>query len=301
MSPSPTTWVGGKAVTVFELPTRAAAREYLLSFGFLGQRPELAAYVEGHLDRMLRTLAQLPPAAEGPRLLELGASPYAMSLLAKRHLGFELTPANFFGDYGERGGEGATATLTSERFGEQHEFRYPLFNLEREAFPFANGSFDVVLCCEILEHLARDPSHMLSEIHRVLRPGGRLVLTTPNAKRLQNVLLMLRGHNVHARYSGFGVYGRHNREYTPWELSSLLAALNFEAHVMVADCYPHGLAARLLTAIGPLRRRRDNLFAVGIRRGDTVCVRPSWLYENLEFQAIEAGQAGLAPKDVVDP
>lgn len=47
-----------------------------------------------------------------------------------------------------------------------------------DALPFADDSFDCVLCTEVLEHCA-DPLAALAEMTRVLRPGGRLFLTTP--------------------------------------------------------------------------------------------------------------------------
>lgn len=46
------------------------------------------------------------------------------------------------------------------------------------ALPFKDGAFDIVLCTEVLEHV-REPSVVLSEIHRVLKKGGALVMTTP--------------------------------------------------------------------------------------------------------------------------
>ena len=46
------------------------------------------------------------------------------------------------------------------------------------ALPFAEASFDSVLCNEVLEHVP-EPARLLSEAARVLRPGGTLVLTTP--------------------------------------------------------------------------------------------------------------------------
>lgn len=46
--------------------------------------------------------------------------------------------------------------------------------------PFAAESFDCVITFQVIEHIRRDVE-LVREIHRVLRPGGRLILTTPNA------------------------------------------------------------------------------------------------------------------------
>ena len=51
--------------------------------------------------------------------------------------------------------------------------------------PFDDKSFDHVLCVEVLEHVP-NPESMLSDIHRVLRPGGSLVLTVPWSARLHH-------------------------------------------------------------------------------------------------------------------
>jgi SAM-dependent methyltransferase len=45
-------------------------------------------------------------------------------------------------------------------------------------FPYADGSFDSVLCNQVLEH-SFAPETLLAEIARVLRPGGKLLLTVP--------------------------------------------------------------------------------------------------------------------------
>jgi ubiquinone/menaquinone biosynthesis C-methylase UbiE len=56
-----------------------------------------------------------------------------------------------------------------------------------EPLPFGDGEFDLVLCAETLEHV-RDVQLALSEIRRVLRPGGRLAVTTPLASRWRVLL-----------------------------------------------------------------------------------------------------------------
>ena len=48
-----------------------------------------------------------------------------------------------------------------------------------EQLPFANEEFDLVLCTQMLEY-STDPSQAISEIHRVLRPGGWLLLSVPS-------------------------------------------------------------------------------------------------------------------------
>lgn len=50
------------------------------------------------------------------------------------------------------------------------------------ALPFANGAFDVVICSEVIEHIPDAPP-VFTEMTRVLRPGGTLILGTPDYGR----------------------------------------------------------------------------------------------------------------------
>jgi SAM-dependent methyltransferase len=61
-----------------------------------------------------------------------------------------------------------------------------------EPLPFEDGSFDVVVAGELFEHL-QFPDALVAEIGRVLRPGGVLVGSVPNAFRVQSRLRFLRG------------------------------------------------------------------------------------------------------------
>ena len=59
--------------------------------------------------------------------------------------------------------------------------------------PFKNEFFDVVTCLEVIEHL-HNPDNLIKEIYRVLKPGGVLILSTPNLASLTNRLLLLLGY-----------------------------------------------------------------------------------------------------------
>jgi len=61
-----------------------------------------------------------------------------------------------------------------------------------DALPFGDASFDAIIAGELFEHL-QFPDALVSEIHRVLRPGGVLIGSVPNAYRVQSRLLFLRG------------------------------------------------------------------------------------------------------------
>lgn len=61
-----------------------------------------------------------------------------------------------------------------------------------EHLPFDSGSFDVVTCGEVIEHVV-DTDGLLDEMRRVLKPNGLLIVTTPNLAYVPNRLLLLAG------------------------------------------------------------------------------------------------------------
>ncbi len=64
-------------------------------------------------------------------------------------------------------------------------------DLNRDELPWPENTFDCVVCCEVIEHIV-DTDRLLSELKRVLKPGGVLVLSTPNlASALNRVFVLL--------------------------------------------------------------------------------------------------------------
>lgn len=76
---------------------------------------------------------------------------------------------------------GAATVVGSEYFGSDGAAASPTRGIrheDAEHLSFADASFDVVVSCDVLEHVA-DPRCAFGEIARVLRPGGRAILTFP--------------------------------------------------------------------------------------------------------------------------
>lgn len=122
--------------------------------------------------------------------------------------------------------------------------------------PVADGVADVVIMSELIEHLV-DPDGAVAEARRVLRPGGALLLSTPNLAAWYNRgLLALGVQPIFSEVSLRGVYGRpgrvvagHLRLFTRRALTEFMTASGFRC-VTVAGARYHDVPWPL----GPLDR-----------------------------------------------
>lgn len=89
--------------------------------------------------------------------------------------------------------------------------------------PLPDNVFDLVVCTETVEHV-RDLQLLLSEARRVLRPGGRLAVTTPAHSRLTGLVVAARGFE-----RSFPALSPHLRFLTRRSLARLLDDLGFDA------------------------------------------------------------------------
>ena len=205
-----------------------------------------ASLVVGALPRIAATLDLLPPATPESRLLELGSAPFLGSQCLDLVWPGRVTYANYFGTADRR----SSTTLVELAGHRTKTYESDLFNIETDEFPYPDESFDVVIFSELVEHLAINPVWALAEMHRVLRPGGHLILTTPNALSLERLDSVVRGKRPSVdQYSpAFGYGARHNREYSALELQWLLDT-GFDIETFIArDLQRFPLGTRLLRA-----------------------------------------------------
>ena len=102
----------------------------------------------------------------GDRILEFGALPPILSVALTRAgydvCGLDLKPERF------------QSTIDAERL------NITKIDFEVETLPMRDGEYDVVIFNEVFEHLRINPIFTMREVHRVLKPEGILMLSTPN-------------------------------------------------------------------------------------------------------------------------
>jgi 2-polyprenyl-3-methyl-5-hydroxy-6-metoxy-1,4-benzoquinol methylase len=134
--------------------------------------------------------------------------------------------------------------------------------------PFQTGSFDLLLCMEVLEHTL-EPPILLDECFRVVRPGGYLVFSTPNRFSLTFFLKMLGdvGVRFFRRYVGRQIVDNWMTSFQLRRLLALRGELKLQRAIRLHPPFFEQLDLRL-SERNPLRRVNDLVFGVENRWGD---------------------------------
>lgn len=75
-------------------------------------------------------------------------------------------------------------------------------DIDEQDLPFKDNFFDLIFCEEVLEHVF-DSDHLLEEIHRVLKPNGVAIVTTPNLASYLNRIVLIFGFQPYLTGTGF--------------------------------------------------------------------------------------------------
>ena len=112
------------------------------------------------------------------KILDYGTGKgFLLQYILKKYSSVELYSCDF---------TGSIATQTGEKFNSQKQFRGCL-HITGLPSVYENNFFDLVFLVETIEHLTDEYLHStLKEIHRILKPGGIIVITTPNNESIQN-------------------------------------------------------------------------------------------------------------------
>lgn len=188
---------------------------------------ELEDVFKGSIDRFCEIAIQL---SDAKRVLDVGAG-HGLLLSFLAELGHECHALDVIDQpsvHPDTYGKGIAAQVC---------------NVEADAIPYPDKSFDAVVCCQVLEHFSHSHLPAVKEMWRVLRPGGMLEIDVPNVACFRNRSRLLRGkhitydyadHYLHATpilYKGMSYYPlRHNREFAKSELEMLLQVAGFQKY-----------------------------------------------------------------------
>lgn len=188
---------------------------------------ELEDVFKGSIDRFCEIAVRLSSAK---RVLDVGAG-QGMLLSFLTELGHECHALDVKDQ----------PSMYPDTYGKDITFQ--LCNVEADAIPYPEESFDAVVCCQVLEHFSHSHLPAVCEMRRVLRPGGVLEIDVPNVASFRNRVRLLRGkhitydyaaHYLHATpilYKDMSYYPlRHNREFTKSELELLLHTAQFQRY-----------------------------------------------------------------------
>ncbi len=223
--------------------------------------------------RLASALARLPAGVGRLKLLELGGSVETLDILANefRYAAVVGTDFNANQSFGEIPPKLCAYSNKS----------YPFWNfsVEAERFPFSDGEFDVVLCCEPIERLSDDPMFAFAEINRVLKHDGMLLLTTPN---------LMSGQGSHAGPTGGATSIRMRSttrrmiEYSEDHVRVLFEAAGFcsiQVETEDSSTEPSADVMQKRDEFGyPMQMNGDNIIATGRKGSPNIERYPSEIY-----------------------
>ena len=239
-------------------------------------------YHSTHKRRYARTLDVLfdgSAPVEGVKLLEIATSAVLPVAIYDMGVDVDITVTHFDLEQKKSG------TYTVAHADKEYTLPSYFVDLETQKLPAKDDTFDIILCCEVLEHLDVDPMFMLAELNRVLKPGGRLILTTPNITSSHALWKMLRGIEPYffMQYHKDGSPYRHNYEYSLGGLTTLLEAAGFKGTTWTENSFEDGIdgdSTFLINAGFKINTDLlgDNLFASVYKVSDVVDRYPSPIY-----------------------
>lgn len=224
---------------------------------------------QAHQHRYLADLRLIEALAPDGPILEIGSAPCHMTALlhlsGHAAVGVDVSPAR-------------VDTLIR-----QLGLDVRACDVERSALPFPDASFACAMLCETFEHLRVDPAFVLSEIHRVLRPGAPLLLTTPNLYALPSLARFALGRSIADPWLEFeklrtlGHMG-HVREYSAREVLRFVQFSGFGLQSLDYRSHPGrgGRKDRLLRAAYALAPRcfRREIVVVARKLGPGLRLQP---------------------------
>jgi SAM-dependent methyltransferase len=196
----------------------------------------------GYMDRTYDSYANIARTAlkylaRGDRILDFGSGPCDKTAVLQT-LGFKCAAYDdLLDDWHKVEGNREKIIAFAKECGIE------FYQADGNRLPFVENSFDMVMMHDIIEHLHDSPRDLLNDLVGVIKPGGYLFITVPNAVKLLNRVYILIGKSVSPSYDLYywypGGWRGHIREYVKDDLKKLAKYLSLTV-VELRGCN-HGL------------------------------------------------------------
>lgn len=254
---------------------------FLRSLGGPGSAPSTfnADYLNTHAKRFAETTQLIGSARRGRRAVEIGVTDYFQVALGTTFGFSEVWGTNFTPDPEQK-----LYKRTVTAAGHSIEATTVSLDIERELFPVTPGYFDLILFCEVLEHMDIDPMFALAEFNRILPVGGQLIITTPNCCSARNTWKILKGYRPHfyMQYEKSRSPYRHNFEYDVHAVAQLVEAAGFTIDTLYTrDVFEEPIPQALdflKRNHMPTDHRGDGIFLLATKAGPVVDRWPYGMY-----------------------
>jgi 2-polyprenyl-3-methyl-5-hydroxy-6-metoxy-1,4-benzoquinol methylase len=185
------------------------------------------AYLKNHYSRFCRTYQFVAPELQtGSSILDIG-SHWLHQAFFYVHKGHLLTCADATGI------NSVTSIRKAAEILNINLVSYNRMDLGEGISELPTNSFDLVLCNEVIEHLAFNPINFWKQIYRVMKPGASLIITTPNSVYFRFLFEKLSDLVAHSQLGisldsifHSGTHGHHWKEFSIHELIRYFSLLS---------------------------------------------------------------------------
>ena len=253
---------------------------------------ETPRYLKSHTHEYIRTIDDIVRFAEprgSLRVLEIGAF-FGMVSICLAKLGFRVCAADI--------PEYMLMPEQKDRFG-KYGIEIAEVRLKDYLLPFAEEAFDVIIMCEVLEHLNFNPLPLIKEINRVGAPDSLFYLSLPNLAYYRKRLQLLFGKQVMQSVDEFFdqldpenplIVNGHWREYTGPEVAEMLRRMGYEIrrqyYFSIVDALKRptlkNRVTRLAFGMVPSFKENQTTLAIRRKRCDLAFRIPRTVHETLE-------------------
>lgn len=195
-----------------------------------------------------------------PRILSVGGYYASLEKVLKEEINAEITVIDF-----------PDTIEMLKPYYDHLGFRYIGVDLSKGLEGVEENYYDLIVYTEVIEHISKSPYDQLVPFDKLLKPGGKIIVTTPNLLSIVHIMKLVMGFPHYADPEAFfapvsqETLQIHRREYIPKEITSAFDKMNYKSYLKYFIYNePKSLQYRMMYIIGQIiPKYREGMMIVG--------------------------------------